>query len=552
MSGLEHVDDYPEIPVSLASTSTILKTGAWRSVRPIFANRMAPCSAGCPAGVGIPAYIDDIRQGKLEAAYAAVTARNPFPRITGRVCPHMCEDRCNLAITTGEESVSIRSIERWLGDAASDLPDPVPEEGTGKRIGVVGSGPAGMAAAYYLRRTGHEVAVFDRRPQPGGILRYGIPEYRLPSDVVDSEIDRLKDMGVEFHNDVALGTDFTLDDLEAAYAAVFVATGAWKENPIGIEGESLLEPGLDFLEAANRGTADLPGPRCAVVGGGNVAMDVARMLRRLGADVSVLYRRTANEMPAIKEEYEHAVADGVHFHWLVMPRAVEKDGERLRVTIEEMWLGEPDGSGRLRPEPTGVTCEMHFDGVFSAIGESADTSVFPARLTNEAGWLDLGESGETVDEMVFAGGDLATGPATVIEAIVAGRRAARAIDEQLGFGGAWPPEEPLEVVPPKDVNLTYMPHHERSDDHSTATLVPFAEETETLSEAEILEEIDRCLSCGYCNSCGTCFVFCPDGAIIWDDGPRVDHEFCKGCGICVAECPGHVMVLVNEREVSNA
>ena len=552
MSGLEHVDDYPEIPVSLASTSTILKTGAWRSVRPIFTNRMAPCSASCPAGIGIPAYIDDVRQGKLEAAYAAVTARNPFPRITGRVCPHMCEDRCNLAITTGEESISIRSIERWLGDAGSDLPDPIADEDTGKRIGVVGSGPAGMAAAYYLRRTGHEVAVFDRRPQPGGILRYGIPEYRLPSSVVDAEIARLEEMGIEFRNNVALGTDFTLEDLEAAYAAVFIATGAWQENPIGIEGESLLEPGLEFLEAANRGTADPPGPRCAVIGGGNVAMDVARMLRRLGSDVSVLYRRTANEMPAIREEYEHAVADGVHFHWLVMPRVVEKDGDRLRVTVEEMWLGEPDQSGRLRPEPTGVTCEMHFDGVFSAIGESADTSVFPPRLTNEAGWLDLGESGETVDQMVFAGGDLATGPATVIEAIVAGRRAARAIDERLGFGGAWPPEVALEVVPPKDINLTYMPHHDRSDDHSTTTAAPFAEETETLSEAEILEEIDRCLSCGFCNNCGTCFVFCPDGAIIWDDGPRVDHEFCKGCGICVAECPGHVMVLVNEREVSSA
>lgn len=552
MSGLDHVDDYPEIPVSLASTSTILKTGAWRSVRPVFANRMAPCSAGCPAGIGIPAYIDDIKEGRLEKAYATVVGRNPFPRITGRVCPHMCEDRCNLAITTGEQSVSIRSIERWLGDTAADLPDPVADRETGKRVGVVGSGPAGMAAAYYLRRTGHKVEVFDRRPENGGILRYGIPEYRLPSSVVDTEIVRLENMGIEFRNNVALGTDFTLDDLEAAYAAIFIATGAGREKPTGIEGESLLEPGLEFLEAANRGTATMPGPRCAVIGGGNVAMDVARVLRRLGTDVSVLYRRTANEMPAIEEEYEHAVADGVHFHWLVLPRIVEKDGARLKVTVEEMWLGEPDDSGRLRPEPTGVTCEMQFDGVFSAIGEAADTSVFPQRMRDEAGWLDLDEDGETVDQLVFAGGDLATGPATVIEAIVAGRRAARAIDEQLGFGDAWPPEEPLEVVPPKDINLTYMPHHDRANDRPAPAATQFSEETTTLNEAEILEEIDRCLSCGHCNNCGTCFVFCPDGAIIWDDGPRIDHEFCKGCGICVAECPGHVMVLVNEREVTNA
>ena len=552
MSDLNHVDNYPEIPVSFASTSTILKTGAWRSVRPVFTNRMAPCSAGCPAGIAIPQYFDDITDGRVDDAYARVIERNPFPRITGRVCPHMCENSCNLVVTSGEESVSIRSVERWLGDAGVDLPDPSPEAETGKEVAVVGSGPAGMAAAYYLRRTGHEVTVFDRREQPGGILRYGIPEYRLPTAIVDEEVSRLERMGIEFQNEKALGTDFTLDDLEAAYAAVFVATGAWQERPVGLDGESLLEPGLAFLEAANRGNASLPGARCAVIGGGNVAMDVARVLRRMGADVSVLYRRTANEMPAITEEYEHAVADGIHFHWLVLPRAIKKVGDELEVTVEEMWLGEPDESGRLRPEPTGVTCTMRFDGVFAAIGEAADTSIFPRRLRNEQGWLHLHEDGETEDAMVFAGGDLATGPATVIEAIVAGRRAARAIDEQLGFSNRWPEEPALEVVPPSETNITYVPHHDRAEDPAAVDVAPFAEETTTLSESEILEEIDRCLSCGHCNKCGTCFVFCPDGAILWDEEPRIDHEFCKGCGICVAECPGHVMVLVNEREITNA
>jgi NADPH-dependent glutamate synthase beta subunit-like oxidoreductase/Pyruvate/2-oxoacid:ferredoxin oxidoreductase delta subunit len=551
MNGLDHVDDYPEIPVSFASTSTLLKTGAWRSVRPVLTKRTAPCSAECPAGIDIPAYLDYVRLGRLEEARNAFSQHNPFPRITGRVCPHFCEHSCNLTVVNGEESVSIRSIERWLGDETADIPHPLPEKETGKQVAVVGAGPAGMAAAFYLRRSGHRVTVFERREHPGGIMRYGIPEYRLPTPVVDEEVSRLEEMGVEFRTNVALGSDFTLEDLEAAYTAVFVATGAAKERHTEIRGESLLEPGLPFLEAAKRDLVSPPGERCAVIGGGNTAMDVARVLRRMGAAVTVLYRRTADEMPAIAEEYERAVDDKVAFEWLVLPKSIEKLNGELLVTVEHMRLGEPDDSGRRSPEPTGVMREMRFHSVFAAIGETADIAPFPERMRGSQGWLDIDAGGATKDPFVYAGGDLATGPATVIEAIVAGRSAAQAIDEHLGFAHMWPLEEPEDTVTPAEVNPTYMPHHERSDDHEVETVTRFSEETNTLTEAEVLEEIDRCLSCGHCNSCGTCFVFCPDGAIIWDEGPRIDHEFCKGCGICVAECPGHVMVLVNEREVSH-
>ncbi len=551
MSGLDHVDDYPEIPVSLTSTSTVLKTGAWRSVRPILVEQTAPCSAGCPAGVSIPAYLTDIKEGRLEAAFAAVTDRNPFPRITGRVCPNSCEDACNLAITTGEESVSIRSIERWLGDATAYLPHPRPVEETDKQVAVVGSGPAGLAASFYLRRSGHQVTVFDRRERPGGLLRYGIPEYRLSATVVDEEVARLEASGIEFMTGVAIGADFTLDDLEASYAAVFVATGAWLERRVGVKGESLLEPGLAFLEASNRDEATLPGKRCAVIGGGNVAMDVARVLRRMGADVTVLYRRTAAEMPVIREEYERAIADGVTFEWLTLPRVIEKNGQALAVTMEETRLGEADESGRRTPEPTGVTRELTFDGIFAATGETADMTPFPDRMKDNQGWLAVAADGGTADPLLYAGGDLATGPATVIEAIVAGRQAARAIDHQRGFGHRWPVEEPVDTVDPTDINFTYMPHRERADDHPTGSTELFAEETASLTEAEVRTEIERCLSCGHCNTCGTCFMFCPDGAITWDNGPVIDYEFCKGCGICVAECPGHGLVLVNERELTH-
>jgi NADPH-dependent glutamate synthase beta subunit-like oxidoreductase/NAD-dependent dihydropyrimidine dehydrogenase PreA subunit len=549
---LDHVDDYPEIPVSLASTRTVLKTGAWRSVRPVLTERTAPCSAACPAGVGVPAYLHDIKEGRLKEAFIALTSRNPFPRITGRVCPHFCEHVCNLEAKTTDEPVSIRGIERWLGDETSHLPHPGPVEESGQRVAVVGSGPAGLAAAFYLRRSGHEVTVFDRRALPGGILRYGIPDYRLPTAIVDEELQRLKAMGIEFRAGIALGVDLTLDDLEAGYAAVFVATGAGSQRPVGIDGESLMEPGLAFLEAVSRNEATVPGTRCAVIGGGNTAMDVARVLRRLGADVTVLYRRTVEEMPAIREEYERAVGDGVAFQWLTLPRSVKKKDGKLVVTVEEMWLGELDESGRRRPQPTGVTRELRVDGVFAATGETADMAPFPDRMRDADGWLTVGEDGATADPFVYAGGDLATGPATVIEAIVAGRRAARAIDQQLGLDHLWPEDDLTEVVSPTEVNPTYVPHRARTDDRAADHPEPFAEESLTLTEAKVLQEIDRCLSCGHCNTCGTCFVFCPDGAITWDQGPTVDLEFCKGCGICVAECPGHAVILVNEREASHA
>jgi NADPH-dependent glutamate synthase beta subunit-like oxidoreductase/Pyruvate/2-oxoacid:ferredoxin oxidoreductase delta subunit len=549
---LGHVDDYPEIPVSMASTSTVLKTGAWRSVRPLLTERTAPCSAACPAGVEVPAYLDDIKAGNLTSAFEALTSRNPFPRITGRVCPHFCEHVCNLDDSTGREAVSIRGIERWLGDKTASLPYRAPRAGTGRRVAVIGSGPAGMSAAYFLRRSGHEVTVFEKRERPGGILRYGIPDYRLPTEVVENELLRLEEMGIEFRCGIALGVDITLPELESEYAAVFVATGAADERPVGIAGESLLEPGLAFLEAAGRGDALLPGNRCAVIGGGNTAMDVARVLRRMGAEVTVLYRRTDKEMPAIPEEYAHAVADGVSFRWLVMPRSVRKFKEELAVTIEEMRLGERDESGRRRPEPTGVTRELRFDGVFAATGETADTTPFPDSMKDADGWLKVDEGGATIDPLVYAGGDLATGPATVIEAIVAGRRAARAIDHQLGFDHLWPEDQTSHIVRSIEVNPTYLPHHGRTDDHVAVDAAPFAEESVTISDDEVLQEIERCLSCGHCNACGTCYVFCPDGAITWEDGPVVDYDFCKGCGICVAECPGHAVILVNEREPSHA
>jgi NADPH-dependent glutamate synthase beta subunit-like oxidoreductase/ferredoxin len=545
---LTHVDGYPEIPVSLISSRGILKTGGWRNMRPVAAERAAPCTAACPAGVMTPHVLDLLARGETDEALAVFTLRNPFPAITGRVCPHDCEIACSRA--TRDTAVSIRALERHLGDRAAGLPDPEPEPDSGRHVAVIGSGPAGLSAAYYLRRAGHRVTVHERRSRPGGMLRYSIPSYRLPDEIVDREIGRLEKLGVEFRTGVTLGDDLALADLVAGHDAVFVATGAWRSRPSGIEGEDLMRSGLAFLGASATGDAEPPGRRCAVVGGGNTAMDVARVLRRLGCEVTVLYRRTEAEMPAIGEEVALAAADGVKMRFLRLPRrAVPADGGRVALTVERMTLGPPDESGRPRPEPTGVTEDLVFDAVFSAIGEQADPTPFPDTLLGEDGWLRLGPDGATAEPSLFVGGDLATGPATVVEAIAAGRCAAASIQRRLGAPlPDWAAPDDLDVVSAGEVNPAYATRRARVTDpvlpHDATD--PMAEETATVSLEEALAEIERCYSCGHCNACGTCFVFCPDAAIGWDDGPVFDYQVCKGCGICTTECPGQALVFVKE------
>lgn len=553
MGELTHVDDYPEVPVSLVASREVLRTGEWRNMRPVLARRLAPCSDACPAGVPVPGYLHLLAEGRLREAYEVFTLRNPFPAVTGRVCPHFCETACNRRPYDGP--LSIRSLERYLGDSAAGLALPGPEQETGRRVAVVGSGPAGLSAAYYLRRSGHRVTVYEQRERPGGLLRYGIPEYRLPEAVVDGEIARLEALGIEFRTGVALGGQVSLTGLEEDYDAVVVATGAWEGQEMGVTGESLFEAGLEYLEQVARGRLALPGRRCVVVGGGNTAMDVARVLRRLGGEVTVLYRRTAAEMPAIPEESAAAAADGVHFEFLTLPRAAVKEGIALRLTVERMRLGAPDASGRARPEPTGETFDLVCDAAFKAIGERADLAPFPTSVRRgPGGWLEVGPDGATSDEAVFVAGDLATGPATVVEAIARGRRVAEAVNARLGGGYRlpdWVLEERPEVVAGGEVNRAYFRRQSRVEDAAVRAGArshsPLAEETITIDAADALAEIERCYSCGYCNHCGTCFVFCPDVAIGWEGGPHFDYEFCKGCGVCVTECPGHVLLFVREQ-----
>ena len=542
----KHVDEWPEIPVSLVPTLGHVKTGLWRNYRPVIREKSSPCTAACPASVLIPHYFERIENSELDEAVDIFLLRNPFPAVTGRVCPAFCQAECNRGHY--DSPVSIRAVERWLGDRALERPHPKPQAETGRRVAVVGSGPGGLAAAFYLRWAGHGVVVFDKRPKPGGLLRYGIPSYRLPKEIVDREVEKLAEMGVRFEQ-AELGKDLSLQKLLEEFDGVVLATGAWGERSARIEGEELLRSGLEFLVRVNEGAREKPGGKVAVIGGGNTAMDVARVAKRLGAEVKVLYRRTEREMPAIREEYEHALRDGVEFQFLALPRKARLKEGKVLLTIERMRLGEPDESGRPRPIPTGETYEEEFDTVFKAIGEVAEVGLFPDELKGPDGWLAVGPDGSTPNPKVFAVGDLVTGPATVVQAIGAGRRAARALGERLGAvwpEPSWVSEIGEDVVTPEQTNPAYFPKRPGITPRPLRA-EPFAEETATNSDEEVLEEVKRCFSCGHCNSCGTCFVFCPDAAISWVDGkPQINYDYCKGCGICPTECPGGVIDFVKE------
>ena len=552
----QHVDDYPEIPVSVGSTKTALFTGSWRSVRPVLVERTAPCSAGCPAGIGIPAYLDHIAADRLDAAFAAITERNPFPRITGRVCPHPCEASCNVP-AAGEEPVSIRAIERWLGDATAHLPYPEPALPTGASVAVVGAGPAGLSAAFYLRRTGHDVVVFDRHDRPGGMLRHGIPDYRLPATVVEDEIARLEKMGIEFRTGTVLGRDLSVEDLEADFAAVLVATGAWRERSLHIPGAHLMRSGMSFLDAVSRDEAALPGRRCAVVGGGNTAMDAARSALRLGAaSVRVVYRRTRDEMPAIPEEIDETLEEGVDIDFLTQPVALHEDpadGMRRQYGLQcvRMELGEPDESGRRAPvEIKDSDFELDCHRVILALGQSPDISVFPEGTEVREGTQLLG----LLEKPLFAIGDLATREGTVAAAIGSGRRSAVHIHNVLS-GEHVSITEHAEALRDVDewrdevIHADAMKLHlfERQAGAEGESLDP-SERRSTFDEVHLgledASEAARCLSCGVCNECDLCITYCPEGVL-----KRVGHSlefdygYCKGCGMCVAECPRNVIFM---------
>jgi NADPH-dependent glutamate synthase beta subunit-like oxidoreductase/CO/xanthine dehydrogenase FAD-binding subunit len=462
-----------------------------------------PCSTDCPTGVDIPLYMSKIREGDIDGAAAILLDSNPFPAITGRVCPHFCESECNRRNL--EQAVSIRGVERFIGDYILEKSRQIfiaPQRETGKRIAIVGSGPTGLSTAYYLRKSGHKMTVFESMEKAGGMLMYGIPPYRLPKDIIEQQVDSLERIGIQFKLKTQAGISPKVEQLMKDFDAVFFACGAWKEKLSGIKGEELLVSGTEFLRNLNLGIREVPGRKIAVIGGGNVAVDVARSLLRLGTEPTIIYRRTRAEMPAINEEVDRLEQEGITIQFLTLPDEVSRKDDKLVLTCIKMELGPPDETGRPRPVPIdGSKFSMEFDSVIKAIGEDPDTSLIPGEFLDGERRLKTDDSGRYLGKNVFVGGDFVTGPSTVVESISAGRQTAYAIDRYLGGKGKQDEEAKQESTAlPQKFSSSHLIKTKRTESRELPVTERIksadVEDVSTLGSGDAEAEANRCFNCG--------------------------------------------------------
>ncbi len=523
------------------------RTGPVREQRPVYLDLLPPCNAGCPAGENIQAWLAHAEAGRHKQAWRQLVADNPMPAIHGRVCYHPCESVCNRANL--DSAVSIHSVERFLGDLALERQwsfEP-PAVRTGRRVLIIGAGPSGLSAAYHLARLGHEVEVRDAGDAPGGMMRYGIPAYRMPRDVLDGEIDRISGMGVRF----ACGhrvEDLDAERREGGFDATFIAVGAHLSKRVDIPAKDAgpIVDAVSFLRSVASGERPVIGRRVAVYGGGNTAMDAARVARRLGAnDALIVYRRTRAQMPAHEMEAEEAEREGVRINWLRTITAF--DGPEL--TIEAMELDE-NGF----PQPTGRFETLAADSVILALGQETDTAFLrqvPGVEFARDGTVQVSPAMMTGCPGVFAGGDMVPAERTVTVGVGHGKKAARNIDSWL--------REIAPVNLPKhdlvtfdQLNLWYFGDAARREQPEAAPeqrTADFSEVLGGLSEQEATYEARRCLSCGNCCECDGCLGACPEDAVIkLGVGYRYefDYDKCTGCGACFEQCPVHSIEMVAE------
>jgi NADPH-dependent glutamate synthase beta subunit-like oxidoreductase len=544
-----------EMPISAISESDMSwnKTGSWRNVRPLYDPKTSPCIAGCPAETNIQGYIRLMQENKYEEAVRLLWEKNPMPSVCGRVCFHPCTEKC--ARGGIDESLNIPSIERFLGDWAIEhgvKETPSNEAPMGAKVAVVGGGPGGLSFAYFMAKKGYPVTLYEAKEKLGGVLRYGIPEYRLPKDILDGEIGRILSLGVDAKTGSEIGHEVPVEEL-SEYSACFLAIGLQKSRKLGLEGEEAngVMAGLAFLKSVTAGKPAAIGKRALVIGGGNTAMDVARSAIRLGAEVEVVYRRTRDEMPAIKDEVEEALAEGAKLTLLAAPVAIlRKNGSFAGIRVQRMELGEPDDSGRRRPVPVkGSEYEIMGDSLLVAAGELSNADEFSKVIDMTNGLVVTDDVGHTSNDRIFAGGDIVTGAATVIEAIARGRKAAKYVHARLS-GVIAEEEGEKRVVSMSEINEAYFtPTAQVATAHVPLERMRdrFAEVKQGFSEEQVREEIARCMSCGVCNGCDICWMFCPDAAISREDGVyTINYDYCKGCLICQHECPRGV--ISSERE----
>ncbi|MFN7181469.1 MAG: FAD-dependent oxidoreductase [Planctomycetota bacterium] len=567
-----------KMPITIIAKKSTreIKTGSWKYLEPYYKDLTPPCVDRCLTDQDIVVWLRLIEEGRFDEAIQHIYKSNPFPAVTGRVCPHPCEVPCNRKALGG--AIQIHALERFLGDYALEhniLPS-WPREGdrdvrglsTTRKIGIVGSGPAGLSAAFFLKFFGYDVTVIEKEKVAGGLLSTGIPEFRLPKYIVQKEIEKLKKLGIKFRFNETVGQTVSIENLIRQFDAVLLAIGKSASSKLGLANEEHHQvlDGVKFLKDVVYGEKVDVGENTIIVGGGNTAIDCARTVLRLGRKPRIIYRRTRKEMPAIKEEVDAAISEGVIIDFLVAPnRLIFKDNKLVGLECIRMELGPPDESGRARPIPKkGSEFEIRADTIIKAIGEYL---YLPALSENkievENKQIKITANYQTTIDKVFACGDCANNSGTVGDAIKRGREAAYAIHtflenpDEFKKGNVLYPEVIVqrgadpEIAKFKTFNTAYF----QKEPPITLPEVPivdrvndFREVEKTITAQQAVKEACRCFKCGTCVFCDNCRVFCPEFAISFDGTKYiVNYEYCKGCGVCVEECPRNALHL---REVN--
>jgi NADPH-dependent glutamate synthase beta subunit-like oxidoreductase len=532
----------------------LFPTGNWRSIRPVYRDKMPPCNNACGTNEKIQGYLDLVKRGKYLDAYALIKEDMPFPSVTGRVCYHPCEQACNRG--QYDEAISIRAVERFLGDLGQALAKDVVKPGkpNGKKVAVVGSGPAGHSAAYQLARMGYKVTILERSPKAGGLNRGGIPDWVLPQSVLDREIERLVELGIEIKTNVEVGKDVTLDDLKKNYDATVFCVGLIEPNSARAEGED--KPGvifgLPFLRDIGMGTSKVKlGSRVAVIGGGNTAIDCAREALRQGAVEVTMITIEGNkqEMPASPEDLHDMVEEGVELMHGRAMTAVLGNGK-----VESLQLYPARFTGKINASPIAIDKEgagekFKVDTVIIAVGQRAKLDWLPAEYKNERGAIKVDAFGRIADTNFFAAGDVtqlgAGQPLMVVNAVGDGKRVAFTLDKVLNNVPLEPRTVPIDVIVDLNrMNMTYFPHFPRVKQ----AMLPSASRKKTqaevilpYSEEQASMEASRCFSCGTCNACDNCYLVCPEPCIVRSSRSnglyKILVDYCKGCRVCIEECP---------------
>ncbi len=596
----------PTISVSQGSTLAN-RTGSWKCIQPVYQDRIAPCNAACPVGIDIEGVMNLMRLDRVEDARELLLRENPMPSVCGRVCDHACQRACSRALF--DEAVNIHAVERMLGDRTAQPRMSAPPRTRTEHVAVVGSGPAGLACAYHLVRLGYSVTVFEADPEPGGWLRYGVPEYRLPRAVLVREIEFIRAEGVAIQCGVRIGGNLPWKDLER-FDAVFLASGARAREGFEWQEQGLLDvrPGVDYLHEVRAGGRGHAGRRVIVVGGSDMAVDCARTALRLGSEPTVLFTAAREEMAADPDTVEEALREGVRFEFFTRVVGLQvsehPEDEQAIDAIRNMFdSGESAAPGarlvgvacvRLQPEQQaadgsrrtlsvpGSSFVLPADTLLTAPGGEGEEGALPPDLHRRGYILKTDEFGHTSREGFFAGGDLAAEPRTVAHALGSGKRAAIGIDrwlrtragdavpaiepQALRYGGTgamsvtrWRGDDPVhrtnelnEVVKFEQLNMAYFQHVASTPDHHRApgqSGADFGEANLGLAPDEALAEAKRCFNCGVCNDCELCLIYCPDVAIKRHSsghGFSLSYKYCKGCGLCVEECPRGAMIMTRE------